>query len=80
MYDFIYKHKQWLQIILLVLIVPPFALFGIDFYFRDTGGGGALARFGDIRISDLEYSQALRQAQDRVREMVKNNPDPALLN
>ncbi|MGH8768339.1 MAG: SurA N-terminal domain-containing protein [Burkholderiales bacterium] len=80
MYDFIYKHKQWLQIILLVLIVPPFALFGIDFYFRDTGGGGALARFGDIRISDLEYSQALRQAQDRVREMAKNNPDPALLN
>ena len=80
MYDFIYKHKQWLQIVLLVLIVPPFALFGIDFYFRDSGGGGALARFGDIRISDLEYSQALRQAQDRVREMAKNNPDPALLN
>ncbi len=80
MYDFIYKHKRWLQIVLLVLIVPPFALFGIDFYFRDTGGGGALARFGDIRISDLEYSQALRQAQDRVREMTKDKPDPALLN
>ena len=80
MYDFIYKHKQCLQIILLVLIVPPFALFGIDFYFRDTGSGGALVRIGDIRISDLEYSQALRQAQDRVREMAKNNPDPALLN
>jgi peptidyl-prolyl cis-trans isomerase D len=80
MYDFIYKHKKWLQIILLVLIVPPFALFGIDYYFRDTGSGGALARFGDIRISDLEYSQALRRAQDRMREMSKNNPDPALLN
>lgn len=80
MYDFIYKHKRWLQIVLLVLIVPPFALFGIDYYFRDTGGGGALARFGDIRISDLEYSQELRKAQDRMREMMKNNPDPALLN
>jgi len=67
MYDFIYKHKKWLQIVLLVLIVPPFALFGIDYYFRDTGSGGALARFGDVRISDLEYSQALRQAQDRMR-------------
>jgi len=80
MYDFIYKHKKWLQIVLLVLIVPPFALFGIDYYFRDTGGGGALARFGDIRISDLEYSQALRKAQDRMREMAKDRPDPALLN
>jgi peptidyl-prolyl cis-trans isomerase D len=80
MYDFIHKHKKWLQIVLLVLIVPPFALFGIDYYFRDTGSGDALARIGDIRISDLEYSQALRQAQDRMREMMKNNPDPALLN
>jgi len=80
MYDFIYKHKRWLQIVLLVLIVPPFALFGIDYYFRDTGSGGALARFGDIHISDLEYSQALRKAQDRMRELAKNNPDPALLN
>ena len=80
MYDFIYKHKKWLQIVLLVLIVPPFALFGIDYYFRDTGSGGALARFGDVRISDLEYSQALRQAQDRMREMMKENPDPEMLN
>jgi len=24
MYDFVYKHKRWLQIALLVLIVPPF--------------------------------------------------------
>ncbi|HKQ24151.1 MAG TPA: SurA N-terminal domain-containing protein [Burkholderiales bacterium] len=80
MYDFIYKHKKWLQIALLVLIVPPFALFGIDYYFRDTGSGGALVRIGDTRISDLEYSQALRKAQDRMREMAKNNPDPALLN
>ena len=80
MYDFIYKHKKWLQIALLVLIVPPFALFGIDYYFRDTGSGGALARVGDIHVSDLEYSQALRQAQDRMREMMKDNPDPAMLN
>ena len=80
MYDFIYKHKKWLQIVLLVLIVPPFALFGIDYYFRDSGSGGALARFGDTRISDLEYSQALRKAQDRMREMMKDNPDPSVLN
>ena len=80
MYDFIYKHKKWLQIVLLVLIVPPFALFGIDYYFRGTTGGEARARIGDIRISDLEYSQELRKAQDRVRAMMKDNLDPAMLN
>ncbi|MFL6581315.1 MAG: SurA N-terminal domain-containing protein [Burkholderiales bacterium] len=80
MYDFVYKHKRWLQIALLVLIVPPFALFGIDFYFRNTDAGGSLAKVGDVRISETEYSQALRQAQDKMREMMRNNPDPSLLN
>ncbi len=80
MYDFIYKHKRWLQIALLVLIVPPFALFGIDFYFRNTDTGGSLARIGDTRISEVEYSQALRQAQEKMREMMRDNPDPSLLN
>lgn len=80
MYDFIYKHKRWLQIVLLILIVPPFALFGIDFYFRNTDTRGALARFGDTSVSEMEYSQALRQAQDKMREMMRNNPDPSLLN
>ena len=80
MYDFVYKHKRWLQIALLVLIVPPFALFGIDFYFRNTDTAGSLAKIGDARISEVEYSQALRQAQDKMREMMKSNPDPSLLN
>jgi len=80
MYDFIYKHKRWLQIALLVLIVPPFALFGIDFYFRNTDAGGSLARIGDTRISEIEYSRALRQAQEKMREMMRDKPDPSLLN
>ena len=80
MYDFVYKHKRWLQIALLVLIVPPFALFGIDFYFRNTDTGGALARIGDARISEVEFSRALRQAQEKMREMMRNNPDPSMLN
>jgi len=80
MYDFVYKHKRWLQIALLVLIVPPFALFGIDFYFRNTDTGGSLAKIGDVRVSEVEYAQALSQAQDKMREMMKSNPDPSLLN
>src|SRR6266436_8467700 len=80
MYDFIYKHKKWRHDQNQQYDLQPFALFGIDYYFRGSGSGGALARFGDIRVSDLEYSQALRRAQDRMREMSKNNPDPALLN
>ena len=40
MFDSVRKHQKLLQIILLVLIVPSFALFGIssytDFFDKDT--------------------------------------------
>ncbi|MFN0041186.1 MAG: SurA N-terminal domain-containing protein [Burkholderiales bacterium] len=80
MFEFVHKHKRWLQIILLVLIVPPFALFGVDFYFRNSDTSGALVTVGDSRISDIEYSRALRQSQERMREMMRDNPNPAMLN
>jgi peptidyl-prolyl cis-trans isomerase D len=80
MYDFVYKHKRLLQIGLLVLIVPPFALFGIDFYFKNTDTAGALAKVGGSSITEAEFSQALRQSQDKMREMMKGNPDPSVLN
>lgn len=80
MFEFVQKHKRWMQAALLVVIVPSFALFGIDIYFRNSGTGGALAKVGNTSISDLEYSQALRQAQERMREMMRDNPDPSVLN
>jgi peptidyl-prolyl cis-trans isomerase D len=80
MFEFVHKNKRWMQLILLILIVPSFALFGIDFYFRDSGTAGALATIGDSRISDAEFSKALSQAQDRMREMMGKNQDPAVLN
>jgi peptidyl-prolyl cis-trans isomerase D len=80
MFEFVQKHKRWMQGALLVIIVPSFALFGIDVYFRNSGTGGAVAKVGNASISELEYSQALRQAQERMREMMRNNPDPAVLN
>jgi peptidyl-prolyl cis-trans isomerase D len=77
MYDLIYKHKRLIMIILCILIIPPFAFFGIDFYFRDAGAGGGVARVGDTQISEQEFSTALRQAQDRMREAVRSNPQLA---
>jgi peptidyl-prolyl cis-trans isomerase D len=80
MFEFVQKHKRWMQGILLVIIVPSFALFGIDIYFRNAGTGGAVAKVGDASISDMEYSQALRQAQERMREMMQGKGDPAMWN
>lgn len=80
MFEFVNKNKRWMQAALLVVIVPSFALFGIDAYFNNSGTGGAVAKVGNSSISDVEYTQALRQQQEKMREMMRDNPDPSVLN
>jgi peptidyl-prolyl cis-trans isomerase D len=79
MFEFIQHHKRLLQIILAVLIVPPFALFGVDYYFRGSDAVDQVARVAGTRISQQEYSQALRQRQDQLRQMLGGNPDQSML-
>ena len=38
MFDFVYRHKRALQLILALIIIPPFALFGVDSYLRERSG------------------------------------------
>lgn len=79
MFEFVYKHKKVIQIIFLVLIVPPFALFGIDVYFRDGGSGQAVARVGDYNISTEEFSQALRERQNVLHRTMPGRINPEML-
>src|SRR5262245_8772577 len=79
MFDFIAKHKRILQIVLAVLIVLPFALFGIDYYFRGTDPADQVASVSGSRISQQEFGQALRQRQEQLRQMMGNNVDQTML-
>ena len=79
MFDFVYKHRKKIQIIFLVLIVPPFALFGVDVYFRDAGPGGAVAKVGDYSISQDEFARALRERQTALQRAAQGRIDPAML-
>jgi peptidyl-prolyl cis-trans isomerase D len=79
MFEFVYKHRKKIQLIFLVLIVPPFALFGVDVYFRDGGGGQSVAKVGDYTISTDEFSRALRERQDAVRRAAQGRLDPSML-
>ena len=69
MFDFIQKNRRWVMVGLFVLIIPPFALFGIDSYFQGSGVGGPVAEVGDYEISQQEFSNALRERQDQLRNM-----------
>jgi peptidyl-prolyl cis-trans isomerase D len=79
MFEFIQKHKRLLQIVLAVLIVPPFALFGVDFYFRGTDPADQVARVAGSRISQQEFGLALRQRQEQLRQMMGGKADQAML-
>ena len=78
MFDFVSKHKRLLQFVLALIIVPPFAFWGIQWTQRETAGVGEVASVGGQKITEQEFGEALRQQQDRVRGMLGRNFDPAM--
>src|SRR6185436_15813477 len=79
MFDFTAKYRKWIMGALLLLIIPPFAVFGIDQYIRDRGGASDVATVDDYQITEQEFSRALRDRQEMLRSMSGGKIDPALL-
>jgi len=78
MYDFLYKRKRVVQIILM-LITLPFAFFGVDYYFRSgTGPGREVATIGGDKITRAEFQDSLHTQQERLRRTMGGNFDPSI--
>jgi len=77
MFDFIYRRKRVVQFIL-ALITLPFAFFGVNYYFRSASGGQEVATVAGHEISQQEFAVSLREQQERMRQMVGRNFDPAV--
>ena len=78
MFDFVHENKKLIQIIL-ALVILPFAFWGVDSYNQSGNAGGEVATVGDAKITQREFDNALRQQQDRLRQMLGANFDPAML-
>jgi peptidyl-prolyl cis-trans isomerase D len=78
MFDAVRNNKRIVQVFL-ILITVPFALWGVDWYTRSVGGADSVAQVGDIKISPQEFQEALREQQDRLREALGGQFDPAML-
>lgn len=79
MFDFVYNNKKLVQIIM-ALITLPFAFWGVQSYTRTRGNAADMAASVDgARITQQEFGNALRQQQDRLRQQLGSNFDPALL-
>ncbi|MDO8350596.1 MAG: SurA N-terminal domain-containing protein [Gallionella sp.] len=76
MFDFVREKRRVVQIVL-ALIILPFAFFGLESY-QSSGESAAPATVNGKKISQQEFETALRQQQDRMRQMLGANFDPAM--
>ncbi len=77
MFDLVTKHKLAAQIILFLMTIP-FAFFGVDYYFRGGSTDDTVATIGKDKITQAEFDQALRDQQQRARQMMGANFDAAM--
>jgi peptidyl-prolyl cis-trans isomerase D len=79
MIDFVHKYKRFILVAVLVLIIPPFALFGIDSYFQGIDRSAGVAKIGGQDTSQQAFNQALRERQDTIQRMTGGKAPPELL-
>jgi peptidyl-prolyl cis-trans isomerase D len=70
MFDFVRKHTKLMQLLLFIMIVPSFVLFGLQGYNRDQEGGDAVARVDGHDISRTEWENAHKSEVDRLRQQM----------
>lgn len=79
MFDFIRSHQRLMQFLLLVLIVPSFALIGVSGYSSYVSGDHDLVMVGKSAITMQEYDRARSNQLRQMQEMSPGGFDPAVL-
>jgi peptidyl-prolyl cis-trans isomerase D len=68
------KSKGWIAKVILVLIIVPFALWGVDSYIQG-GSEPPVAKVGDDEISQREFFRALQRQRDAEQEQNNTKVD-----
>ena len=77
MFDFIRNHQRWMQLILLLLIVPSFAFFGVQGYTSFMSNEPELASVDGKGITLGEFNNARRAQLEQYRNMLGAQFDAA---
>ena len=78
MFDAVRNNKKIVQVFL-ALITLPFAFFGVDSYMKSGASDDAVAKIGEVTITQSQFQQAVRDQQERLRGAM-GQVDPALFN
>ncbi len=77
MFDFIRNHQRWMQLILLLLILPSFAFFGVQGYSSFISNEPELASVDGKGITLGEFNNARRAQLEQYRTMLGAQFDAA---
>lgn len=72
------RAQGWIAKLILALITIPFALWGIESYFNKGGNGDVVAEVGKTKIYHQEFTQALQNQADQLRQSAGAKFDPAI--
>ncbi|MGN6701350.1 MAG: SurA N-terminal domain-containing protein, partial [Burkholderiaceae bacterium] len=79
MFEFIRTHQRLMQLLLLLLILPSFAFFGLQSYSRFQEGDNTIVKVGDQKITKQEWDAAQREQMERFRRMFGQQFDPKMV-
>ena len=79
MFDFIRTHQRLMQLILLVLILPSFAFFGLQSYNKMGETSAGVAKVAGRTIQQSEFEIAQRNQAQRLQREMGAQFDPKLL-
>ncbi|MGS0740573.1 SurA N-terminal domain-containing protein [Glaciimonas sp. GG7] len=69
MFEFIRSHQRLMQFLLLLLIIPSFALVGLQSYTNSGDSANTVAKVAGQSITQQDWDAAQRQQMDRMRQM-----------
>ncbi|TEA77685.1 SurA N-terminal domain-containing protein [Allopusillimonas ginsengisoli] len=79
MFDFIRSHQRLMQLVLLVLILPSFALIGVSGYTNYVSGDHDLVKVGSGAVTQQEFDQARSNQLRQLQQSSQGGFDPALV-
>ena len=79
MFDFIRTHQRLMQLLLLILILPSFALIGVSGYTNYVTGDHDLVKVAGTSVTLQEFDQARRNQLQQMQQNNRSTFDPSLL-
>lgn len=79
MFEWIRNHQKLMMALLLLLVFPAFAFFGIQGYDQFFSNDGAVAQVGDWKITRQDFETAQRQQHEQLRQQLGDRFDADLL-